>query len=86
MINKDLLDILVCPENHNPLRLADQGLLDQLIAAVSEGSLKNRSDAVVTHTLDGALVREDNEVAYPIVDGIPILLLEEAIPLDQLNN
>lgn len=28
-----------------------------------------------------ALVREDGQVAYPIHDGIPILIAEEAIPL-----
>jgi uncharacterized protein YbaR (Trm112 family) len=28
-----------------------------------------------------ALVREDRRAAYPILDGIPILIAEEAIPL-----
>lgn len=29
--------------------------------------------------LEGALMREDGEVAYPIREGIPLLLAEEAI-------
>lgn len=28
-----------------------------------------------------ALVREDGQIAYPILDGIPILIAEEGIPL-----
>ncbi len=31
--------------------------------------------------LDAALVREDGGVAYPVRDGIPLLLPEEAISL-----
>ncbi|HZJ16845.1 MAG TPA: Trm112 family protein [Chthoniobacteraceae bacterium] len=31
--------------------------------------------------LSAGLIREDGRVIYPIRDGIPVLLLEEAVPM-----
>jgi len=82
MIDKDLLKILVCPENRTPLRLADESLVDRLNRAVAAGMLKNRVGQAVQSPLEGGLVREDGTLFYPIIDGIPVLLLDEAIPLE----
>lgn len=84
-ISKELLDILVCPDQRTPLSVADDDLLAALNRGVVEGALKNRAGELVEKALDGALVREDRQVAYPIFDGIPIMLVDEAIPLDQLE-
>jgi uncharacterized protein YbaR (Trm112 family) len=35
----------------------------------------------VEKQLDGGLVREDGAYLYPIEDDIPIMLIDEAIPL-----
>jgi len=35
----------------------------------------------VTEKIEAALVRSDGKVAYPVRDGIPIMLVEEALPL-----
>ena len=85
MISKELLDILVCPEHRTPLAVADDALLAALNRAMGQGRLKNRGGERVDKPLDGALVRDDREVVYPIIDGIPIMLIDEAIPLDQLG-
>lgn len=84
-INPELLNILVCPEQRTPLLLADDDLLSTLNREVSTGRLKNRGGDRVEQPLDGGLVREDREVVYPIIDGIPIMLIDEAIPLAQLD-
>lgn len=76
----ELLDILVCPETKQPLRLADEALLSRLNSAISAGTLENRAGATVRAPLDAGLLREDGEILYPIRDDIPILLLDEAIP------
>jgi uncharacterized protein YbaR (Trm112 family) len=33
------------------------------------------------HEANGTLITEDNKIAYPIRNGIPVLLAEEAISL-----
>ena len=85
MISKQLLDLVVCPENRSPLVEADDTLLAGVNQAVAAGRLKNRAGATIEQPLAGGLVRLDRAVLYPIVDGIPILLFDEGIPLDQLS-
>lgn len=82
MIDKNLLDILVCPESHTPLRLADDQLVAKLNQAVAAAEVSNRSGEAVTEPIDGGLVREDGTLLYPIREGIPMMLIDEAIPLE----
>ena len=85
MIDKELLDILACPENKTPVKLADQELIDQINQRIEEGSLKNRGDKTVERKIDGGLIREDGQYLYPIEDDIPIMLIDDAIPLGSLS-
>lgn len=77
-----LLSILVCPENRQPLRRAAPELVAALNGKIEAGRLKNRGGAEVRLPLDQGLVREDGKVIYPIRQGIPVLLTEEAIMLE----
>ena len=85
MIDKELLEILVCPEDHTPLNLADDQLLSRLNQAIAAGQIENRGGETVREPLTGGLIRQDKTLLYPIVDDIPVLLVEEAIPLDQIG-
>ena len=85
MIGKERLDILVCPERRTPLTLADEKLVAALNRAVAQRRLKNQAGEPVEKMLDGGLVRDDHAVLYPVIDGIPIMLIDEAIPLDQVQ-
>jgi len=81
-IDKDLLAILCCPETKSDVSLADEILITKLNDAVSRGVLKNRAQKPVTELLDGGLIRADRKVLYPIREDIPVMLIEEGIPLD----
>lgn len=81
MIDKELLEILACPETHQPLEEADAALLETVNAKVASGAAKNRGGEAVTEALEGGLVREDGKVVYPIRDQIPVLLIDEGIEL-----
>lgn len=81
MIDEDLLSILACPATHQPLAHADAALLERVNQAVSQGRSKNVGGAAVSEPLEAGLVREDKKIVYPIRDGIPVLLVDEGIPV-----
>ena len=83
-VDKDLLAILCCPETKLDVSLADETLIGKLNDAVSRGVLKNRAQKPVTELLDGGLIRSDRKVLYPIREDIPVMLIEEGIPLEQI--
>jgi uncharacterized protein YbaR (Trm112 family) len=85
MVDQELLDILVCPETKQPVRLADEGLLARLNAAIASGTIVNRGGKPVSGTVSEGLVREDGQVLYPVRDDIPVMLMDEAISLDRLS-
>jgi uncharacterized protein len=85
MINKESLAVLVCPIDHAPLSLAEDRLIARVNRAIAAGRVKNRAGRPVTEPLDGGLLRDDESLLYPILDDIPVLLADEAIPLAQLG-
>jgi uncharacterized protein YbaR (Trm112 family) len=84
-IDPFLVDILVCPETRANVSVAPPELLKQLNAAIERGVLFTKAGDRLTDKIDGALVRQDNEVAYMVRDGIPIMLVAQQIPLRQLR-
>lgn len=84
-LDRELLAILCCPETKQPVRLADPALVAKLNEAANRGVLKNKGKKAVTGSIDGGLVRADEQVLYPIRDNIPVMLIDEGIPLDQVR-
>jgi len=80
-VSQELLDILVCPETHQPVRPAPPALLERLGAEIRSGRLRNRGGEPVTTEISEGLLREDGRVLYPVDDGIPVMLIEESIAI-----
>jgi len=81
VIDKDLLEILACPETHQALAVADAALLERVNALIASGKAKNKAGQALADKLVEALVRADRKLVYPVRDGIPVLLIDEGIPL-----
>ncbi|MHC4550065.1 MAG: Trm112 family protein [Planctomycetota bacterium] len=80
-IDPELLEILVCPETHQPVKPADAELLRGLNERIKAGALKNHQGDAVGKPIEEGLVREDGKCLYPIEDGIPNMLIDERIDL-----
>jgi uncharacterized protein YbaR (Trm112 family) len=81
MIDPELLKILCCPETHQDVREAEPAVIEKLNAQVAAGTLKNRAGQTVQEKIDGGLIRADGKFIYPVRRNIPVMLVDEGIPL-----
>lgn len=79
VIDKELLDILACPETHQPLAMAGDDVLAAINQRIEAGTCTDVGGEKVDRALDGGLVREDGKVVYAIRDSIPVLLIDKGI-------
>jgi uncharacterized protein YbaR (Trm112 family) len=85
MIAQDLLEILCCPETKEDVALADAAFVTKINTAIAAGGVKNRGGQPVIEKIDAGLLRKDGKFLYPIRDDIPIMLVDEALPMAQFG-
>jgi uncharacterized protein YbaR (Trm112 family) len=81
MIKPELLAIFCCPETHAELSLATPELIAELNRKIAAGQLKNRAGEVVKEAFEGGLVRADGKFIYIVRNEIPVMLIDQAVPL-----
>jgi len=84
MISNELISMLCCPETKQPLTVADASLIEKVNQKIEKRELKTRGGDEVLQKIDSGLVREDKQCLFAIRGDIPVMLINEAIPLQNL--
>ena len=82
-LDQRVIEILVCPLTRRALAPMGGEALRRLNDRIGRGELRNSAGEMLDEPLEGALVREGGDRAYPVRDGIPVLLGEEGISLSR---
>ncbi len=80
-IDPELLEILVCPETQQGVRLADGEVISKLNDEIEARRLHNRGGDVVEAKIEEGLIREDGKILYIIDDSIPVMLVDQSIEI-----
>jgi uncharacterized protein YbaR (Trm112 family) len=78
---QELLHIICCPETHQRFTIADANLIADLNHKIKAGQLNTRAGKPVSEPIDTGFIREDRKFLYAVRNGIPVLLIDESIPL-----
>jgi len=79
-----LLDILCCPGSKQPLALLGGSELALLNQAIAAGGVVRADGSPQVEALAEGLVTRDRRTVYRIDDGIPVLLVDEALATAQV--
>lgn len=85
MLHPDLLALLVCPETHQDVTLATPAELAGINEAIRQGQVRTAGGNPVEHPVEGALIRSDRAIAYPIRDSIPVMLVTEGLSISHVK-
>lgn len=80
-MDKQLLEILVCPVTGLSLNLAETADIETLNTAINNGSVEYADGSRVTERITALLVTRDHATGYRVDDDIPVMLPEQGIVL-----
>ena len=84
-LDRKLLDVLCCPISKLPVTPLKGDRLKRLNQAIEAGEARYQDGEPVTETLEEALITENAARVYRVDDGIPIMLEDRAIPVEDLH-
>jgi uncharacterized protein YbaR (Trm112 family) len=85
-MDRKLLDLLCSPDTRQPLALLEPRGLEALNRAIAAGQVVRGDGNAQAEPLHQALVTRDRRQVYRVDDGIPVLLVEEAIATAQISD
>ena len=83
-MDQELLNILCCPKTKVKVDLMADNEMAKWNEAIKENKIKHVDGAIVKKALTEALITEDRQTIYRVDDGIPIMLIDQGIPVSQL--
>jgi uncharacterized protein YbaR (Trm112 family) len=84
-ISQELLGRLICPLTNQKVFLADSSLVNTINQKIASKSLRNKIGQEISESIEAALVTQDKKIAYPVRQGVPVLLSEESIVVEGLS-
>lgn len=81
VMDKRLLDIMVCPVSGAALAPADADTLTRVNAAIAAGEIFHADGSAVADPLEQGLLTVDGATLYRIQDGIPMMVPGHGIEL-----
>jgi uncharacterized protein YbaR (Trm112 family) len=83
-MDRKLLDLLCSPDTRQPLALLESRGLEALNRAIANGQVLRGDGSAQAAPLREALVTRDRKQVFRVDDGIPVLLVEEALATAQV--
>ena len=84
-IDPKLLEILCCPVSKQPVFPLSEEKLAAVNTAITAGHVTQANDTIVETPLGEGLITKNKQRIYRIDDGIPVMLEEESIAVDQIE-
>ncbi len=85
MIDAGLMEILVCPVTKTPIKPLSADRIKLLNEQISGGGVRYVDGSTVESPLDEGLITQNGKTIYRIDDGIPVMLEDQGIHVDQLD-
>lgn len=81
MLDQEFLKLLACPRCGGRLRPAETDLVFKLNEQIEQHQVANVAGITVHRVIDGGLICDCSRHLFPIRDQIPVLLMDESIPI-----
>jgi len=82
-ISKELLDILCCPQTKKRVTVLPNDKIALVNDRIAQQQVRDADGNIIDRPLTEALLTEDGRTIYRVDEGIPVMLIGNAIPTDQ---